>query len=138
MVRTRIRVDLRSKVPAYLQIVEQIRALAAGGGLEPGERLPTIRQVAEQAHINFNTVARAYRILDAAGVISTQHGRGTFAVAPPPSARARKARRAALQTLGRDYVAASGRLGATPAEMRNALDLALGGEGAGRKREGGG
>jgi GntR family transcriptional regulator len=138
MVRPRIRVDLRSKAPAYLQIVEQIRALAAGGGLEPGERLPTIRQLADEAHINFNTVARAYRILDAAGVISTQHGRGTFAVSPPPSARARKARRAALQTLGRDYVAACVRVGATPTEMRNALDQALGGEGVGKRREGAG
>ena len=44
--------------------------------LQAGDRLPTIRQMAIEAHINFNTVARAYRVLDQAGVISTQHGRG--------------------------------------------------------------
>jgi GntR family transcriptional regulator len=100
-----IRVDLRSKTPAYLQIVEGVRALASE--VQAGDRLPTIRQMALEAHINFNTVARAYRVLDLAGVISTQHGRGTYAVAPPPSARARKARRQALDLLARDTLEAA-------------------------------
>jgi GntR family transcriptional regulator len=55
-----IRVDLRSKTPAYRQIVEGVRALVAGGVLQAGDRLPTIRQMALEAHINFNTVACAY------------------------------------------------------------------------------
>src|SRR3990172_12612975 len=95
MVRQRIRVDLRSKVPAYLQIVEQVRALTAAGMLRPGDQLPTIRDMAGEAHINFNTVARAYRVLDGAGGVSTQHGRGTYAVPPAPPAGGAEPRRRA-------------------------------------------
>jgi len=126
MVRERIRVDLRSKVPAYLQIVEQVRALTAAGLLKPGDRLPTIRDMAGEAHINFNTVARAYRVLDEAGVISTQHGRGTYAVAPPPSARARKARSQALDLLVRNVIEAAARIGSGPEEVQAALARAVG------------
>jgi len=121
MARQHIRVDLRSKVPAYLQIVEQIRALAAGGGLEPGDQLPTIRQMAEAAHISFTTVARAYRVLDEAGVISTQHGRGTYAVARP-----RKARSLALDLLVRDVLEAAARIGCGPQDLQAALSRAVG------------
>lgn len=121
MARPHIRVDLRSKFPAYLQIVEQIRALAAGGGLEPGDQLPTIRQMAEAAHISFNTVARAYRVLDEAGVISTQHGRGTYAVARP-----RKARNLALDLLVRDVLEAAARIGCGPQDFQAALARAVG------------
>jgi GntR family transcriptional regulator len=104
-------------VPAYLQIVEQVRALTAAGGLRPGDQLPTIRQMASEARIHFNTVARAYRILDESGVISTQHGRGTYAVAPPP-ARARKARADALAILVRDLVEAAERIGCGAEDLR--------------------
>jgi GntR family transcriptional regulator len=73
-----IRVDLRSDTPIYLQIVEQIRRQLQSGDLKKGDQLPTVRQLAADLRINFNTVARAYRILDEAGLISTQHGRGTY------------------------------------------------------------
>jgi GntR family transcriptional regulator len=121
-----IRVDLRSKTPAYLQIVEQVRALTAAGMLKPGDQLPTVRDMAGEAHINFNTVARAYRILDEAGLISTQHGRGTYAVARPPSARARKARRRALDLLVNDTLEAAARIGSGPAEVQAAVARAAG------------
>ncbi|MCJ7623381.1 MAG: GntR family transcriptional regulator [Anaerolineaceae bacterium] len=73
-----IKVDLRIHTPIYLQIMQQIRKLVLQGGLHPGDQLPTVRQLAYELEINFNTVARAYRLLDKAGLISTQHGRGTF------------------------------------------------------------
>jgi GntR family transcriptional regulator len=128
--RASIRLDLRSKVPAYLQIVEQVRALAASGGLAPGDQLPTIRNLAGAARIHFNTVARAYRLLDEAGVISTQHGRGTYVVAPPPSARARKARTEALDLVVRDLLEAAARLGCGPDDVQAALSRAAGGTSA--------
>jgi GntR family transcriptional regulator len=71
-------VDFRSDVPGYVQIVEQMRAHLANGSLAPGDQLPTVRQMASELRINFNTVARAYRMLDEAGLISTQRGRGTY------------------------------------------------------------
>ncbi|NMC84728.1 MAG: GntR family transcriptional regulator [Anaerolineaceae bacterium] len=70
--------DLRSGVPIYVQIVEQVQQLVASGKLKPGDQLPTVRQLASELRVNFNTVARAYRMLDEAGIISTQQGRGTY------------------------------------------------------------
>jgi len=128
--RASIRLDLRSKVPAYLQIVEQVRALAASGGLAPGDQLPTIRSLAGAARIHFNTVARAYRLLDEAGVISTQHGRGTYVVAPPLSPRTRKARIEALDLLVRDLAEAAARIGCGPDDVQAALSRAAGGTSA--------
>ena len=124
----RIRVDLRSKVPAYRQIVEQVQALVGSGAVAAGDQLPTIRSLAAEAHINFNTVARAYRLLDQAGVISTQHGRGTYVVAGSSSGRAAQAgkiRTVALESLTRDYLRAARRIGAAPKEVRSSVDREL-------------
>jgi GntR family transcriptional regulator len=73
-----LEVDVESGVPIYMQIVERIKMMVASGQLEPGQQLPTIRQMAADLRINFNTVGRAYTILDQEGVISTQQGRGTY------------------------------------------------------------
>lgn len=73
-----LELDFRSGDPIYLQIVRQIQDLVARSGLSQGDQLPTVRQLASELRVNFNTVARAYRMLDDAGVISTQQGRGTF------------------------------------------------------------
>lgn len=73
-----LKLDFRSGDPIYLQIVRQIQDLVAKGEMSEGDQLPTVRQLASELRVNFNTVARAYRMLDDAGVISTQQGRGTF------------------------------------------------------------
>lgn len=73
-----IKIDFRSGQPIYLQILEQIRLMIARGEIKPGDQLPTVRQLAADLRVNFNTVARAYHLLDEAGLISTQHGRGTY------------------------------------------------------------
>ncbi len=73
-----ISLDFRSGQPIYVQIIEQIRQMVAAGELKPGDQLPTVRQLATDLRVNFNTVARAYRLLDEAGLISTQQGRGTY------------------------------------------------------------
>lgn len=62
-------VDFRSDVPTYVQIVDQVRDALAGGNLKPGDQLPTVRQMAAELRVNFNTIARAYRLLDDAGLI---------------------------------------------------------------------
>jgi GntR family transcriptional regulator len=66
-------------VPIYLQIVQQVKYLVASGRLTPGEQLPPVRKLAEQLLVNPNTVARAYRELEAAGVLQTRRGSGVFA-----------------------------------------------------------
>lgn len=73
-----LNIDLGVETPIYIQIVEQIRQQIHLGLIQPGEQLPTVRSVAQALKINFNTVSRAYRTLDDAGIISTQQGRGTY------------------------------------------------------------
>jgi GntR family transcriptional regulator len=78
-----VRIDSESRMPIYAQIVEQIKAQIAAGQLTPGDQLPTIRQLATDLRINFNTVVRAYLDLEREGLISTQRGRGTFVADSP-------------------------------------------------------
>jgi GntR family transcriptional regulator len=73
-----IRVSSSDGVPVYLQIVNQVKYLVASGRLAPGEQLPPVRKLAEQLLVNPNTVARAYRELEMAGVIVTRRGSGVF------------------------------------------------------------
>lgn len=99
-----IQVNFRSSLPIYEQIVEQIRQLIATGALKPNDHLPTVRQLAADLRINFNTVARAYRILDEAGLISTQHGRGTYVWERPTEETTRKLRRQSMVELTHRYI----------------------------------
>jgi len=82
-----ITVEFRRKEPIYMQIVNQIREQVISGELAQGQQLPTVRRQAAELGVNFNTVARAYRMLDEAGVISTQHGRGTYVLGPARRSR---------------------------------------------------
>jgi GntR family transcriptional regulator len=99
-----IELDFRSHVPIYSQIVDQVRQLVARGELRPGQQLPTVRQLAADLRVNFNTVARAYRMLDEAGVISTQQGRGTYVLEPSSAADAEQLREVALEGLIRNFL----------------------------------
>ena len=72
------RLDLRSGVPVYRQLIDQVMAGKASGALHAGDQLPTVRQVAVDLSINPNTVARAYREMEIRGVLETQQGTGTF------------------------------------------------------------
>jgi GntR family transcriptional regulator len=73
-----IELDLRSPVPIYQQIVEQLKKLIAVGALRPGDKLPTVREIAVQARVNRNTSARAIQILESQGIVHTRVGQGTF------------------------------------------------------------
>jgi DNA-binding transcriptional regulator YhcF (GntR family) len=74
------RLDRRSNVVPYLQLVEQVRHALRTGLLEPGDQLPTVREVAETVTINPNTVLKAYRELEHDGLVEGRPGRGTFVV----------------------------------------------------------
>ena len=71
-------IDPKSGVPFYRQIIEQTKFAIASGEISPGDRLPTVRQLAVDLSINPNTVIRAYRELEIEGVLDTQQGSGTF------------------------------------------------------------
>jgi GntR family transcriptional regulator len=73
-----IHISANDGVPIYLQIVNQVKYLVACGRLSPGDELPPIRVLADQVRINPNTVARAYRELEQAGVVFKRGTTGTF------------------------------------------------------------
>lgn len=70
--------DLKSGVPVYRQIIDQVLGGVAAGKLEPGGQLPTVRQLAVDLAVNPNTVVRAYRELEIRGILDTHQGTGTF------------------------------------------------------------
>ncbi|WP_329614808.1 GntR family transcriptional regulator [Streptomyces brevispora] len=72
------RIDRRSGVATYLQIVQQTKQALRLGLLEPGDRLPTAREVVEATAINPNTVLKAYRELEREGLVEGRRGLGTF------------------------------------------------------------
>jgi GntR family transcriptional regulator len=80
MEEIKIKLDFRGKKPISDQVHVEMLRLIQQGFLHPGDQLPTVRSLAAQLRVNFNTIARAYRILDQEGWISTQQGRGTYVV----------------------------------------------------------
>jgi len=73
-----IQLDPSSPVALYVQICEQIRRWVALGALRPGDRLPTVRELAARTRVNRNTAARAIRELESEGIVRTRVGQGTF------------------------------------------------------------
>jgi len=112
-----IHLDFRSGAPIYTQIVEQVKQQVASGALEPGDQLPTVRALALELRVNFNTVARAYRLLDEERIISTQQGRGTYITEIPPPESVEQMRRETFETLTRRFIGEAARLGFSEAEI---------------------
>ena len=115
-------IDLTSHTPVYLEIMGQVKRAIATGGLKPGDQLPTVRQLAADLRVNFNTVARAYRLLDEEGIISTQHGRGTYILDRLSPKDGEKMRHKQLVLLAEHFVTEAEKLGFTPAEVRKLVD----------------
>jgi GntR family transcriptional regulator len=121
-----IKIDFRSGQPIYIQIVEQIRRQVASGELKPGDQLPTVRQLAAELRVNFNTVARSYRLLDEAGLISTQQGRGTYIWEQPSPEALERLRGQELDELTERYLEAAARLGFSAEQAANNIAGKLG------------
>ncbi len=109
----RIHISTSDGVPIYLQIVNQVKYMAAAGQLVPGEELPPIRTLAERLVVNPSTVARAYRELETDGVVEKRRTAGTYI----SSAGSRLSRRERVKIL-------SQRIDALLAEARQ-LDIAV-------------
>lgn len=103
-----ITLDAASTVAPYEQVRSQIAGQVASGELQPGDRLPTVRRLAEDIGVAANTVARAYRELEQAGVIETRGRSGSFVTGDQVERRAKEAAAA--------YLARTRALGLSPAE----------------------
>jgi GntR family transcriptional regulator len=112
-----LHLDFRSGLPIYTQIVNQIQSQLANGILKPGDQLPTVRALAQELRVNFNTVARAYRLLDEAHIISTQQGRGTYILDKPPPEVRERLRHESLEALTDRFISEAFRLGFSGREI---------------------
>lgn len=112
-----LQLDFHAGLPIYTQIVNQVQSQLANGILKPGDQLPTVRALASELRVNFNTVARAYRILDEARIISTQQGRGTYITEIPPPDATEKLRKESLSELTQRFLNEAYRLGFSEREV---------------------
>jgi GntR family transcriptional regulator len=117
----KIKVDFRSNVPIYLQVARQVERLVSRGELKPGDQLPTVRELATELRINFNTVTRAYHVLDDAWIISTQRGRGTYIWEEPNEATMQAMRQKTIQELAAGFLREAQALGYSDQEAVEAL-----------------
>ena len=114
------RLDDRSGVPVYRQLIDQVMGGMAAGALAAGHQLPTVRQVAVDLSINPNTVVRAYRELEIRGVLETQQGTGTF-ISHQKVKRDDVERERQLTQLVADFVARAGAAGFTIEDLLEQL-----------------
>jgi GntR family transcriptional regulator len=116
----RFALDLRSGVPVYRQLIDQVRSGMALGTLMAGDQLPTVRQMAVDLAINPNTVMRAYRELELGGLLETHQGTGTF-VAKKKLERKDAERERQLTQLANEFAARAGAAGFTVEELLERL-----------------
>lgn len=113
--------DKRSAVPFYRQIVDQILAGISGGAIVPGDKLPTIRELAVRLEVNPNTVVKAYSHLTTLGVLDTQQGSGVFVSPPSQPPLSADQRRRLLETLCGEFVSRAQLLNINVDELIDAL-----------------
>ena len=122
------KLDPKSGVPFYRQIIDQIRYGVALGSLKVGEQLPTVRSLAVELKVNLNTVSKAYRELEIQSVLETQQGTGTF-IGPVEVKIAPGERRQKLEQICSEFLSIAASYGFSVLEMvtelkrRNPQDL---------------
>lgn len=119
-----LRIDPRSPVPVYEQLVFQVKRAVAEGLLAPGAKLDSVRELAKTLAINPNTVVRALEVLEKDGVILRKQGAGCF-VSDMPSELAARERKRRLEELVTHTVTEAYHLGFSPDEVRTALEQGL-------------
>ena len=119
-----IRIESTSGVPITKQIAEQVRAGCASGTLRPGDRLPSVRQLAQELAVNQNTVLRVYERLTSEGLLERRHGDGTYVAEQLPSGQL-QAQRELLRNEVARLVRRASALGVDGDELRELIDAAL-------------
>jgi len=116
----RFALDLRSGMPVYRQLIDQVRGGVASGSLTAGDQLPTVRQLAVDLAINPNTVMRAYRELELGGLLETHQGTGTFVANKKPEKNSAERERQLTQMVG-EVAARAGAAGFTVEDLLEGL-----------------
>jgi len=119
-----VEIDPVSLLPPYEQLRQQIATMANAGVLKPGQRLPPVRQLANDLGIATGTVARTYRELENAGIVETQPRRGTF-IATRPKPMTSRQRQQELTQAARTFANAARQLGIAPDNGIDAIRQAL-------------
>jgi len=122
-----ISIDAQDATPIYAQLERALRAAIATGRLQPGDQLPTVRQLAVELRINANTVARVYAELERAAVIETRRGVGSFISATPAEARPPREHERRLRAFATRMLADADAAGFTVDEIATALRAHKGG-----------
>lgn len=120
-----VRVDLSSPEPLFEQIAFAVKEAVARGELAQGEKLPSVRELAQELSINPNTVVRAYEALERDGVVTRRQGAGCFVTGRGSVLNGRERRRQ-LTELAQRTVTEGYHLGFTPEEIKGAVEDALG------------
>ncbi len=114
-------IDPHDATPIYAQLERGLRAGIATGRLQPGEQLPTVRQLAVELQVNANTVARVYAELERAGVIETRRGVGSFVTGTPAQAHPPRDHERRLRAFATRVLADADRSGFDVDELLGAL-----------------
>ncbi len=117
-----IRIDPKSSIPIFVQIMSQIKHLIASGALQPGQQLPTIRELAVSLTVNLHTVAHAYAELEKEGLLTIQRGRGTFVSEQSADHQLEDVRLLKLQSLVEGLFVEALNLGYDVEEVRQAVE----------------
>jgi len=116
-------IDARDATPIHAQLERSIRVAIASRRLQPGDQLPTVRQLAVALRVNANTVAKVYSHLERSGALETRRGVGTFIVDGPSSSRNQEARDAELRAIATRALADASARGFTAADLRRELQI---------------
>lgn len=119
--------DPRSPIPLYEQIAARVRVAVAAEELQPGELMPSVRQLASSLRVNPATVVQAYRDLEREGFVEMKHGAGTFVQALPSKRRSEERARQARDVVRR-MLAEAARIGLAVGEVRRAFEEETGGD----------
>jgi GntR family transcriptional regulator len=130
-----LRIEPSSGIPITRQIIDQVRTQCVSRTLAPGDRLPSVRELARQLAVNQNTILRAYERLTAEGVLEMRHGEGTFVAAASTTKDMKRERTAVAEEAAR-LVHRALALGLSESEIQSLLADAIARESKSRKTGG--
>jgi GntR family transcriptional regulator len=117
-----IQLDFRADEPLYLQGARGLRRMIEEGGVRAGQKLPPVRILAAQVGVNFNTIARVYRLLEEEGLVYTRQGRGTYVLDSSERGRERELESPMLEEVVTLFLRDAQRMGFTLDQVKETIE----------------